>query len=49
MNTVIVLVVVLLGWAGGMEISGTPIIGSVIGIGPIMRFLGNIGIGKFYR
>ena len=30
-------------------ISNAPIIGSVIGIGPIMHFLGSIGIGKFYR
>ena len=30
-------------------VSDAPIIGSAIGIGPIMRFLGIIGIGKFYR
>ena len=29
--------------------SDAPIIRSAIGIGPIMRFLGSIGIGKFYR
>ena len=29
--------------------SVAPIIGSVIGIGLIIRFLGSIGIGKFYR
>ena len=31
------------------ETSDAPIIGSAIGIGPTMRFLGSIGIGKFYR
>ena len=29
--------------------SDAPIIRLAIGIGPIMRFLGIIGIGKFYR
>ena len=33
---------------GIVESSDAPIVRSVIGIGPIMRFLGSIGIGKFY-
>ena len=32
-----------------LSISDAPIIRSVIGIRLIMRFLGGIGIGKFYR
>ena len=34
---------------GDSYLSDAPIIGLAIGIGPMMRCLGSIGIGKFYR